>query len=162
MDTAPLRSVLGLTSLYFAVHLRRERFAQPRISVNTPQNVRGRGVGIGSHRGWRVQEASRFPHIVSNWDFKLCWKFGCSWAQCNWEKEKQAALTSVAQQAGRCPPKPKGPRFHFPVRAQAWVADQVPGCGAYERQPHTDVSLAHRCFSLSLSHSLPLSLKINA
>ena len=35
-----------------------------------------------------------------------------------------------------------------------------PWLGVCERQP-TDVSLAHRCFSPSLSYSLPLSLKIN-
>ena len=48
----------------------------------------------------------------------------------------------------------------FPVRAYSWVAGLVPHFGACERQP-TDVSLSHQCFSLSLSPSLPLSLKIN-
>ena len=36
-----------------------------------------------------------------------------------------------------------------------------PQSGACERQPHTDVSLTHQCFSPSLSPSFPLSLKIN-
>ena len=42
----------------------------------------------------------------------------------------------------------------FPVRAHAWVCRPSLQWGALERQPHIDVSL-------SLSPSLPLSLKIN-
>ena len=43
-----------------------------------------------------------------------------------------------------------------------------PGCGSgpqlgvCERRPHIDVSLAHQCFSPSLSPSLPFSLKIKS
>ena len=43
----------------------------------------------------------------------------------------------------------------FLVRAHAWVVGQVPGWGACERQA-INVSLSHRCFSPSLSPSLPL------
>ena len=35
----------------------------------------------------------------------------------------------------------KGSPVRFPVRARAWVMDQVPSEGARERQTHTDVSL---------------------
>ena len=42
--------------------------------------------------------------------------------------------------------------------SHAWVEGSVPGQGVYERQP-IDVSVSHQCFSLSLSPSLPISLK---
>ena len=45
----------------------------------------------------------------------------------------------------------------FPVGTHAWIAGSVPGQGAYRRQL-LHVSLSHRCFSTSLSSSLPLSL----
>ena len=48
----------------------------------------------------------------------------------------------------------------FPVREHACVVEPGAQLGACERQL-IDVSLTHRCFSPSLSHSLPLSLKIN-
>ena len=48
---------------------------------------------------------------------------------------------------------------HFPVRAHAWVAGQVPSWGR-QRQP-LDISLAQQCFFPPLSPSLPLSLNIN-
>ena len=48
----------------------------------------------------------------------------------------------------------------FLVRTQAWVAGSVPGRGQLKKQP-IDVSLSHRCFSSSLSSSLPFSPKIN-
>ena len=35
----------------------------------------------------------------------------------------------------------KGSPVRFPVRAHAWVVDEVPSRGAHERQPNTDVSL---------------------
>ena len=35
----------------------------------------------------------------------------------------------------------KGLLVQFPVGAHAWVAGQVPQCGAYKRQPNIDVSL---------------------
>ena len=35
----------------------------------------------------------------------------------------------------------KASPVRFPVRAHAWVADQVPQQGARKRQPHIDVSL---------------------
>ena len=46
----------------------------------------------------------------------------------------------------------------FPVRSCAWVAGSVPVWGTYEKQS-IDVSLSYRCFSPSLSPSLPLSPK---
>ena len=46
------------------------------------------------------------------------------------------------------------------MEAHAWVAGLVPGQGMCQRQP-IDVSLTHLCFSLSLSLSHVLSLKIN-
>ena len=57
---------------------------------------------------------------------------------------------------------PQGERLpvQFPVRAHAWVAGLVSGWGTCERQP-VDVSLTHWCFYLSLSPSLPLSLKMS-
>ena len=48
----------------------------------------------------------------------------------------------------------------FLVRAHAWTAGLIPGRGVYEGQL-INVSLSHQYFSLSLSPSLPLSLKIN-
>ena len=57
----------------------------------------------------------------------------------------------VVQKTGRS-------QVRFPVRAHAWVAGSVPSQGAYERQP-TSVSVSHRCFSPTLSPSLPFSLK---
>ena len=49
----------------------------------------------------------------------------------------------------------------FLIRAHAWFAGQVPGWGRMRGRQSIDVSLAHRCFSPSLSTSLPLSLKVN-
>ena len=49
----------------------------------------------------------------------------------------------------------KGSSVQFPVRAHAWVAGQVP------REGHVIGNHTYRCFSPSLSPSLPLSLKIN-
>ena len=48
----------------------------------------------------------------------------------------------------------------FPIRANAQVAGQVLWSGVCERQM-IDVYFTHHCLSLSLSPSLPLSLKIN-
>ena len=48
----------------------------------------------------------------------------------------------------------KGSLVQFPVRAHAWVAGQVPSWGMQE-------ATTHLYFFLSLSPSLPLSLKIN-
>ena len=47
----------------------------------------------------------------------------------------------------------ESPLVQFPVRAQAWAADQVPGWGR--------VRATDGCFSSSLSPSLPLSLKVS-
>ena len=47
----------------------------------------------------------------------------------------------------------------FPVRAHARVAGQVPSCECV--RGNQSIHLSHRCFSPSLSPSLPPSLKIN-
>ena len=65
------------------------------------------------------------------------------------------ALDSVAQLVGLSSLK----RVQFSVKAHAWGAGSVPSSGSYKRQP-IHVSLSHQCFSLSLSPSLPLSLKL--
>ena len=63
----------------------------------------------------------------------------------------------MVQLAGHHPIKQKVASL-IPVRAHAWVTGSVPPWGMYERRP-IDVSLAHRCFSPSLSPSLLPSLK---
>ena len=62
------------------------------------------------------------------------------------------ALAGVAQWIERGL-QTRGLLVRFPVRAQAWVAGQVPS-GGHVRGNHTLIFL-------SLSPSLPLSLKIN-
>ena len=46
-----------------------------------------------------------------------------------------------------------------PVPTHAWAAGLVPSHYMYGRLP-IDVSLSHRCFSPSISPSLPISLKV--
>ena len=76
----------------------------------------------------------------------------------HWCYENAVAPNGVAQRPGHRPVNQRVVRF--PARARAWVVGQAPLLGVCKRQP-TDVSLKHRCFSPSLSPSLPLSLKIN-
>ena len=50
----------------------------------------------------------------------------------------------------------KGSQVRFPVRAHAWVADQVPGWG--HAGGNQLMYLSHRCFSPSLSLFSPLKI----
>ena len=52
-------------------------------------------------------------------------------------------------------PQTKMPWVWFPIRAHAWVRSSVPDQGTCKRQL-IDISLSHRCFSLSPSLSLSL------
>ena len=52
----------------------------------------------------------------------------------------------------------EGLLVQFPVRAHAWVMGSVPSGGLNERHP---INVSHISVSLTLSPSLPLSVKIN-
>ena len=67
-------------------------------------------------------------------------------------------LTGVAQSVGRQPSQRKVTVL-IPSQGTCPGCGPVPSRGECERQP-MDVSLTHGCFPLSLSPSLPLSLKI--
>ena len=57
-------------------------------------------------------------------------------------KRVNRALAGVAQWIEHWPVnQTKESLVQFSVRAQAWVAGQVPWCGVHERQSHIDVSL---------------------
>ena len=76
------------------------------------------------------------------------------------KKNPIPALAGVAQWIV-CRSSSQRSPVRFPVRAQAWVVGQAsPSLGVCLRQP-INASLAHPCFSPSVTPFLLLSLKIN-